>query len=169
MPIFTYKGVECVSAGIIFYRISENGAIELLMQQKKDRKTGTTFYEDLGGKSSCEDMSIEDVAAREAAEESNGQIVERYMETDYVTKISRSKNYILDLIRKNSISLMQRRNKYALFLVFLPGDHRNYNFGLKELHPRWDIWRTIDWVQPKDAFQNLRAVHPRIRHLLKFF
>lgn len=169
--MFPYKGVDCVSGGTLFYRINpETTEIELLMQKKIDKKTQTYFREDTGGKSSSEDASIEAVAAREAAEELNGQILEPCSSgtMDYSIRIDRSRDYILQLIKQNSVALLQRKTKYALFLVHLPGPY-GHDFGTKELHPKWDIARTVEWVRPKDAFQDVAQIHPRIRYLMKFF
>lgn len=74
MPKFYYKGIECVSAGIIFYRYN-NGRYQFMLQKKVNSK-GREIYEDLGGRSLYNDKSIFHVAAREAAEETNGKIID---------------------------------------------------------------------------------------------
>jgi 8-oxo-dGTP pyrophosphatase MutT (NUDIX family) len=168
MPIYKYKGVDCVSAGVIFYRFTDDGAIELLMQLKQDKRTLSSFWEDLGGKSDPEDQSIEDVAAREAAEESNAKISNQFS-TTYDEQLKSSRNYIRELIKKNSIALLQKKTKYALFLVYLPEKHHKLDFGSSELHPKWQIHRTLEWIRPRDVFKNVKKIHPRIRHVLKFF
>lgn len=169
MPIFPYNGVDCVSGGTLFYRINSESQVEVLMQKKIDRKTKKFYREDTGGKSSSEDISIEAVAAREAAEELNGQILDKKdVPLDYPSRIDKSRDYILELIKKQSIALIQPKTGYALFLVYLPGPY-NHEFGTKELHPVWNIDRTVEWIKPKEAFQHVQHIHPRIRYMMKFF
>ena len=170
MPTFSYKGVECVSAGVVFYRLTQNGTIQLLMQRKFDKRSNP-FWEDLGGKSNLGDKTIEDVAAREAAEETNAEIqpfeVPEYM--PYKTRLETSTNYIKNLITKNSFPLIQRKTKYALFLVYLPDINHDRDFGSCEINQEWHIERTVEWVDPSDVFKNIKNVHPRIRHIIKLF
>lgn len=54
------------AAGILFYRVLEDNAVELLLRNSKEKG-----FADLGGKIEDCDRDIYDIAAREAWEESN--------------------------------------------------------------------------------------------------
>lgn len=169
MPTFTYDGVNCVSAGCIFFRVDKSGGVKYLLQQKHDLKTDRKFLEDWGGKSEATDQSIEETAAREAAEETNGGVQDPTVDTSkmsYLETLQASKQYIQSLIRHRTIAIPQRKTKYMLFLVFLPGRHP-IDVGDRERHPKFDIPRTSVWL---DGFalknSNIKTIHHRIRHLL---
>lgn len=162
MPVYNYNGINCVSGGVLFYR--KRAETELLLLEKRDKK-GNIILEDPGGKSQADDATIEVVAAREAAEELNAEIQDPTRDTSMMTyqeRVDASRDYILSLIRKRPLCLPNVHAKYALFLVGLPD--RDWNFGTKELHPKFDIYRHVRWIAPG----NLQGVHPRIRHILKF-
>ena len=168
MPVYTYNGVDCVSAGILFYR--KGRETELLFLEKADKK-GNLLLEDPGGKSQADDASIEVVAAREAAEELNAEIQDSRLDQSrlsYQERVDASRDYILQLIRRRPLCLVNPRTKYALFLVGLPNE-KNWNFGEREMHPKFEIRRTARWITPTGVFaQPVRSIHPRIRHILKF-
>lgn len=187
MPTFVFKGVRCVSAGCIFYRHTNNG-VELLIQYKQPHnkhKFNTVndniqyVLEDLGGKSDKLDQSIQDTAARESAEESNGEIFYqlywnnemyyKYDFTDYNLKIENSKKYIKTLIERYSTPFINKHSKYVLFLVPLPADQTElYNFGTQEIHPQYNIKRELKWVPIKEITKSpLQIFNHRIRFFIK--
>jgi len=169
MPVYTYNGAECVSAGVLFYRKTARGT-ELLFLEKQDKK-GQPLLEDPGGKSQADDVSIAFVAAREAAEELNAEIQDPARDIGalgYQERVDASRDYILGLIERHPLCIPNARTKYALFLVGLP-ESSKWNFGAKEFHPKWEIQRRVRWLTPTNVFsQPVRTIHPRIRHLLKF-
>jgi 8-oxo-dGTP pyrophosphatase MutT (NUDIX family) len=175
MPVYTYNGVECVSAGVLFYR--KRRETELLFLEKTDKK-GNPLLEDPGGKSQADDASIETVAAREAAEELNAEIQDPERDVSALTyqeRVDASRDYILSLIKRRPLCIPNARTKYALFLVGLPyrpsekAEQKEWDFGVRELHPKFEIQRRARWISPAGVFaQPVRSIHPRIRHLLKF-
>lgn len=159
MPVYLYKNIQCVSAGIIFYR---NNSFLLL-----DR---TKYLEDPGGKSQADDETIEMTAAREAAEELNAKIQENDIKHEtYDKQLQSSQNYILKLL-DNAICFPHKRNKYALFVCELPEACGNPDFGKKELHSKYEIIRDVKWVSLNELLQMpIKSIHPRIRHFIKLF
>lgn len=147
---FDIRGASCVSAGVIFFRY-RNGRLEFLMQHKPDKKQ-KWWFEDLGGKVDLGDSSPNETAAREADEESNGQI---------------SKIYTMELMRQNSIALLYQKAQYMMYLVHLP-DEKDFEFGDHEVHPKYFIQRTLKWI-PIDVIQKIpfSSIHPRIRHFYR--
>lgn len=159
-------GVQCVSAGIIFYRNSPN--LKFLIQQKVDHK-GRCWLEDVGGKSNPDDASIMEVAAREAAEETNAQILDPTLDlssANYETRLIRSKDYILRLMQNPcTITVCNKRAKYALFIV--PIGNAEWDFGDHEIHPKFVINRSIDWMSQETLVKkNIKEIHPRIRNFV---
>lgn len=151
MPKFYYMGVECVSAGILFYKYIDNKLYFML--QKKIDKRNNVYYEDLGGKSISSDKSIFHVAAREAAEETN-----------YVIAYNHSIDYILSLIKAEN-GIVFGQSKYALFLVEYPIN--NYlDFSDMEYHHKKPIPRTIEWV-PYSLLKNIKLNH-RIKNIVNY-
>lgn len=167
MPVYIHNGIECVSAGILFYRRTKD--LEFLFMERKDKK-GNLLLEDPGGKSQSDDTTLEMVAAREAAEELNAEIHDPALDVtqlSYLERLELSRDYILDLIKRRSICIPNQRTRYALFLVHLPSkERRNWDFGSHEFHPKFTIERTVRWLSTTRIFS--QAVHPRIRHVLKF-
>lgn len=173
---FTLQGKECVSAGIIFWRHSRDGNdIELLLQRKCDRHG---WYEDLGGKASPSDPSIEHVAAREAAEEANGAFIGQFkyyvdgllphsLRDAYASHIERCTKYILELMG-HSMYIVNKKTKYALWYVYLPRDmFRNGElwFDDREYNQHHYFYRDLNWVPIKKVLAlGNDMVHPRIRH-----
>lgn len=161
---FVYEGEACVSAGVIFYRV-RNKKVDLLLQRRRDKK-GKWWYEDLGGKSGAGDRDIIDVAAREAAEESNGAFIKNCLpNADEKQLIEVCQRYIRKLIRLNSYAVVHRASKYLVFLVHLP-DKQQFDFGEYEHHPKYNIRRDIEWMS-KEEIKNIpiKSIHPRMRHL----
>lgn len=173
---FKLQGKECVSAGIVFWRYSRDGSdVELLLQRKCDRHS---WYEDLGGKSSPEDLSIQHVAAREASEEANGAFVGRFkynvdgllprsVQTEYANHIEKCTQYILDLL-VHSIYIVNKRTKYAMWYVHLP-QHMfkkgELYFDDREYNNNYYYYRDMEWISYKKVLSlHPDMVHPRIRH-----
>lgn len=167
MPVYSYNDHECVSAGVLFCRRSTQG-VELLLLSKND-KNNNCLLEDPGGKSAPDDVSIQECAAREAAEELNGLIQDPLKKLEYSTyqeKLDSSKAFILDLINKRPICLVNKRTRYALFVVEIP-DLGDIDFGTHEIHAKYDIKREVVWLTAVALFNKpLKSIHPRIRHLL---
>lgn len=157
MPTFMYKGIECVSAGIIFYTFA-GGSMQFLLQ----RKIGEKFtWEDLGGKSSTSDTSIMEVAAREAAEESNGQI----RDIEGLDILNISKKFILKLLDRAFV-FINKKIKYVVFVTYLSLDISKLNFDDYEHNNVHNIKRTIELVNLKNI--KVGELHPRIRFILKY-
>lgn len=149
------------NAGIIFYRYVNND-IEFLLQERYDKKKKNLWLEDLGGKSEPSDNSIYDVAAREAAEESNGAFCNDNT-IPIECKIEICKNKILDMIKKQSIAIYISKIKYIIFLVKI-NDTCMYDFGDREFHTKYIIDRTINWISKKELKRkSFKSIHPRIR------
>ena len=165
-----------VSAGIIFYKII-NGIVYYLIM----KKTGNTrfIYEDLGGKISDCDECIEDIAAREASEESNAVLVDRNLElikTDkilYNNALNNSIVYIKNIIEENNIKpILYPQMKYAVYLVPFPeANIPIYEFGdIEIVHEEWSnsaIERTFGWYNEYELNNiNIKDFNPRIRILI---
>ena len=171
---FKFGSHECVSAGILFYRFNEEKEVEYLFQYKSDKKGKIWRYEDLGGKHDRKDNSVEEIAAREAAEETNSVFVTHLMNkesmnrVEYVDIVSTCKDYIMKLIDIKSISLINPKSKYVLYIVHLP-NNINYDFGTTEIHPKYNITRYINWMTLKEIRKKkYTEFHPRIRTFIKF-
>lgn len=161
--------MTCISAGVIFYQQDADGRIKFLLQRKFDSKKKRTYLEDLGGSSIDSDIDICDVAAREAAEESNAQLLnlEFYhpIFKDYYTRLRACREYVYQLIKTYAKIYINRRSKYALFVVRLPGAS-DYDFGGYEIHPNKCISRRIEWIYQDDLTDlPVVSLHPRIRHV----
>lgn len=160
---FLYKGDEYSSAGIIFFRYnSKKNEPEYLLQKKYNENKGKYYYEDLGGKAKYEDNNIFSVAIREAAEESNYEILEYGVNySDYYDKKLASQIYISKLMNENSLVIHNKKSKYILVLVEL-NDHQNYNFGDKEYESNKN--RQIVWLSNSDILNTeCDNFNPRMR------
>lgn len=168
MPVYIYDGIECMSAGIVFYRRT-NKVIELLFLEKQDKKN-QILLEDPGGKSQADDDCIEMTAAREAAEELNAQIQETIVDSlTYQEKIAASRDYILKLIRMQKWCVLHPGTKYAIFICEMPDACVDLDFGTRELHPKFQIDRVAKWIPVHEIQKrDIKTLHPRIRHLVKF-
>jgi 8-oxo-dGTP pyrophosphatase MutT (NUDIX family) len=156
----------------MFCRRAQRG-VELLLLRKQDKK-GNPLLEDPGGKSNADDESIEVCAAREAAEELNAKVQDparakspEFAALTYQERVDASRDYILELIRRRPLCLVNVRTKYALFVVQLP-DLGELDFGQHEIHSKYDIPREACWFTAPEVFaQPSRSIHPRIRHILR--
>lgn len=159
-----------MNGGVVFYTIID-GRIHFLLQHKQEhKKKNKWIYEDLGGKKEENDNSAEEVAAREAAEESNGVFISNYIpkrllqNLKYEVIIKTCKNYLYKLIKNDSIKLVQIRTGYNLFLVKIDYIESEV-FGEKEIHERYNINRRMVWLNEDDLKSiEWRNIHPRIRH-----
>jgi 8-oxo-dGTP pyrophosphatase MutT (NUDIX family) len=153
--MFTIKGVTCISAGIVFWRFRNNRA-EVLLQFSNDKKSSKLWFEDFGGKREPTDPTIMDVAAREAAEETNAAWT--------AGDKKKSQDLIRGWLDTRSRSFINRQSRYALFLVHCPLE-RDVNFGDHETGLPFVKYRIAEWI-PFEKFLslNVNLVHPRIRH-----
>lgn len=150
---FIVKGVECVSAGIIFWR-NRNG-IEILVQLTSDKKTKHMWIEDFGGKKNPEDACIRDVAVREAAEETNA-----VWGGGNIEKCSQ----LINVWMQRCKVFVNRRAKYALYLVHCPLTEK-FDFGPHEIGLPFIRQRLVGWIPLSQFMQyDVDLVHPRIRH-----
>jgi hypothetical protein len=157
-----HKNCKCVSAGIIFYRIGGE-KLEFLIQHKQDKK-GRWWYEDLGGKIDPIDDDVFDIASREASEESNAA----FINDDSSDAVSKCTSYIKNILQQDSIFLAQHRNKYGLFLAFLPNASAKHNFGTHENNNKFRIKRDIRWMTIDEICDvPYNMIHPRIRYFRK--
>lgn len=118
------------AAGVMFYKI-QNKKMQLLMISKKGK------LEDIGGKIDQIDDTIEEAAAREVEEETNGKI--------------KAKN-IIDRLRKSQ-SVYVKGSKYVIFIVEANSSEKALDkddFGEYEKHD--NIRRDIIWVAKEKAF-----------------
>lgn len=124
-PTF-YIGKHPIRAcGVTFYSFHEGQMLLLLMKTSK-------WYEDIGGKTECNDKNIYFTCAREVNEETNGVI-----EFD---EIYQSLQHA-----KLSIS---RKSKYVSFYVEIPWFENTEIFGDYELHEINK--RSFQWIDAKD-------------------
>jgi hypothetical protein len=166
-----------VSAGIIFYRI-KNNMLQYLLIERNDNSRFK--YEDLGGKISDEDENIADIAAREAAEESNAAFVTRNLaviNTDkelYVEAINKSIDCIKGIIEKHHIQPhFFPEIKYAIYMIPYPevNSKISYEFGDHEIvhDPSINnpVKRTISWHSEYELKKiDIKKFNPRIRILM---
>jgi hypothetical protein len=164
--IYRLYPIMKINAGIIFYRKSLTGDLEFLLQERYDRKKKHLWLEDLGGKSEPNDNSIYEVAAREAAEESNGVLYG--CDSDNITdRINKSKELILEMIKYKSLAIYIRKIRYIIFLVEM-NNNNTYDFGDREYHSKFVIQRTINWISKKNLMKkSIKDMHPRIRQFYR--
>lgn len=115
------------AAGVILYRISGK-AMELLLIYSRNK------LEDIGGKIDKIDETIEEAAAREVEEETNGQITADQIIDRLNSAASNQKVYV-----KNS--------KYLIYLIKATNEERGLDkddFGEYEDHDK--IRRDIQWI-----------------------
>jgi len=126
-PTFLHGANNPIRAGgVVFYKIQDHQVYILLI-----RDTNTGIFEDIGGKTEADDMSINDTIIREVDEESNGQLSPIWTASK------------LDRIRP----LYYKKNKYLLYLIELKNNEGDIDpniFGIKENFT--GIERTIHWV-----------------------
>lgn len=156
------------ASGIIFYRYTLTGP-EYLIQQYTYK--GKQWYSDFGGKIEKGDTSIEFTAARETAEETNCGLLMPFWITSILTKSAYelckqiSINYIMKLIKYDSVRLTSIKSQYILFVTHIPYSlTNNLELGNFELHSKYNHERSIAWITHND-FVNLdyKKIHPRIR------
>ena len=137
------KNSEIRAAGALFYSFKNNN-LNLLMI----RKTNDKIYEDFGGKTDMEDMTILDTISREVFEESN--------------KIFKKEFVMKKLLNKNSIKIYNNKSKYLLFLIRLNFNINPSKFGNVEFHD--NIKRTVKWINYQ-KYENLKLnnkINPRL-------
>lgn len=121
------------AAGVILYRISGK-AMELLLIYSRNK------LEDIGGKIDKIDETIEEAAAREVEEETNGQVTADQIIDRLNSAASNQKVYV-----KNS--------KYLIYLIKATDDERELekdDFGEYEDHDK--IRRDIQWIARDRVF-----------------
>jgi 8-oxo-dGTP pyrophosphatase MutT (NUDIX family) len=121
------------AAGVILYRY-DGKVMQILLINSRNK------YEDIGGKIDQIDESIEEAAAREVDEETNGQITAEDIIDRLNKTSSRQKVYV-----KNS--------KYLIYIIKANDSERlltSEDFGDYEAHDK--IKRTIQWLPRDTAF-----------------
>lgn len=138
-PTFFYQDNEIRAGGILFYRFTNKGKVEVLLSNKNNR------YEDIGGKTDSVDKTILDTISREVHEETNGLF------NSNVVASQLYKN------RDNGIS----NGKYLLFVIKANSYERkctSEEFSDHEI--LYDIPRTMHWVS-LECLSHLQ-LHPRL-------
>jgi 8-oxo-dGTP pyrophosphatase MutT (NUDIX family) len=126
------------AAGVMFYRQNKYNTHFLMIMSKN-------YYEDFGGRSDKIDTCIEDIASREAEEESN---------------LYFNKDKLYEKITKSTIPPIYYSNsKYVIFFVELKENIDVYEFGDEEFH--CNIKRTVEWVSYKKLV-NTHNLHARL-------
>lgn len=146
-PIFYYnnnKKYQIKAGGAIFYHIDDKKNLKFLMIKNKNK------YEDFGGKTDMNDLSIEETVAREVEEESN--------------KIFTKKEIIENI--KNLTPIYTQASKYLLYFYEIKDDtlYDPQIFGDKEIYE--NISRTVEWVpyfQIKSSIFINQCLNPRLR------
>jgi hypothetical protein len=143
-PSFRVNNRTYISAGVLFYTVSEDGTIYFLMQKVKGRPW---HYEDFGGKSQQGDYSIKDVAFRECIEELNNCVTKEF------------------LFSRPCIEHLIPYNKYIVFLVHLDFSFMDNDlsmFGDREV--LWNVERTVVWLKYADLWNmHPTLIHPRLQ------
>jgi len=155
-----------MAAGIIFYRFHPSRGLEFLLQKRTYKKK--TYLEDFGGKREPSDKTFYDVAAREAAEESNGAFLSM-PHVNYKQLIQLCTIYILRLMIEESYLYTHSKSSYHTFIVRISyDDSKNLNFGNVEIHPQFHIKRSVSWYTCGELIDiDYTLIHPRIRHVYK--
>ena len=136
---------EVRAGGALFYKI-ENDNLYFLMIKTKDK------YEDFGGKTDENDLTIYDTIAREIEEESNNIF---------------NKNDIMERITDLK-PIYAPKSKYIIFIIKLTENEKNINvltFGDMEIHD--SIYRTVEFV-PYYNFKNKTFINNQLCFRLKF-
>lgn len=164
-----------VSAGIIFYKIIDGITYYLFMERTDNSRFK---YEDLGGKISDIDESIEDIATREASEESNLVLANSNLELIkrdenlYNEALEKSMNNIKNIIKTNDINpLLYPKIKYALYMVPLSEDIDMSEGGNVEIvHEglsNYPVERTLKWYNEYELNKiDIKDFNPRIRIMI---
>jgi len=106
-PVFLVKNKLYISAGVIPYTIDTCGNYYFLFQRLTNEHRSWT-YQDLGGTSQENDLSIKDVALRAFYEQTNETFC-----TEYLSK---------QLEDDRSIIYRIPDNRYMLYLIYVPLD-----------------------------------------------
>jgi hypothetical protein len=138
-PTFIYRDTEIRAGGILFYRFTNKGQVEVLLSNKNNR------YEDLGGKTDSIDKTIFDTISREVQEETNGlfnsKVVSSQLYNNKENGIVNGK-YLLFAIKANSYERKCHSEEF--------GDHETL----------YDIPRTMHWVS-LSCLSHIH-LHPRL-------
>ncbi|VVU94562.1 hypothetical protein CPAV1605_287 [seawater metagenome] len=140
----TEDNKEIKSAGIIFYAYKKKKTY-LLLQNDNER------WCDLGGKKDKEDTCPEDIAAREAAEESNCCFVSSHRILDkekVIELLPKCQEYLKSKIVYQSQSLYLPKSKYMLYFVRISNKEKvklkKNDFSNVEFFS--NIEREMDWI-----------------------
>ena len=138
-PTFLYHDTEIRAGGILFYRFTNKGQIEVLLSNKNNR------YEDIGGKTDSIDKTIFDTISREVHEETNGlfnsNVVANQLYKHKENGVVNGK-YLLFVIKANSYERKCTSEEFS--------DHETL----------YDIPRTMHWISLK-CLSHIH-LHPRL-------
>ena len=149
-PSFRIHNRLYLSSGVLFYTINDSGQIFFMLQKMpSDNKQQPWQYEDFGGKSQEGDLTIEDVAFREAEEEINGAL-------------GITKEFIKTLPR---VQYLLPHNKYALYLVKLDKSFLNNDLSeCGEQENLFNVSRKVKWMTYRELFEMPQTLlHPRLQ------
>jgi 8-oxo-dGTP pyrophosphatase MutT (NUDIX family) len=136
------------AGGVIIYRKTKEGKIELLLINSETRKK----YEDIGGSTDEKDENIKMTIAREVEEETNKVI-------SYGSMYRR--------LCENPPFIYSKNSKYIVYIIKASPTEEKLEselFGNREIHD--DIPRVIDWL-PLSTFLHKDTIAKEINYRLK--
>lgn len=144
-----------VSAGIMPY-VRHKGNIYFLMQSRKNKP----YVEDLGGKSSGQDTSIEAVIIRETLEELNCLAPENLRPVAHPLN-----ECFLRKALEKSTQILIPKSKYVVSFIELPEMFDVEQFGPAEYDKdgKPTIDRSIIWINKSDLLRS--TLHPRLAQI----